>query len=172
MGIASNMGVKVVSVIRNGPQYKENAEHLKKHGAFLVVPDDYVKTPKFKELLGDLPKAKLVFDSVGGSDVNELAKCVEDNGKVVSYANLSNNPAVISTNATVFRGISHVGFWLTKWQQTASEQDVQNMHNEIAKLIQSNKLKLYVEKHPFKDFNVALEQARKGHGGRKVLLSM
>jgi trans-2-enoyl-CoA reductase len=55
--------------------YQDVVEQLKDIGDGPVIPEDYLETPQFKELISDLPKPKLALNAVGGKrTVTEMAR--------------------------------------------------------------------------------------------------
>ena len=55
-------------------EYGVIVERSKKDGAFLVISEEYIHTPRFKELISDLPKPKLALNCGGGKAATNLAR--------------------------------------------------------------------------------------------------
>lgn len=73
--IAAARGVKTVNVIRRSrTDYPALVERMKHYGAYIVIGDDYLRTPEFRKLVADLPKPKLVLNAVGGDTATEMAR--------------------------------------------------------------------------------------------------
>lgn len=73
--IAAARGIKTINIIRRSrSDYAELVERMKSYGAYVVVGDDYVRTPEFRKLIADLPKPKLALNCVGGDTSTEMAR--------------------------------------------------------------------------------------------------
>jgi mitochondrial enoyl-[acyl-carrier protein] reductase / trans-2-enoyl-CoA reductase len=165
--IAAERGIKVVSVIRSRPNFDEEVERLKALGSYMVVSEDYVRTPPFKRVLADLPTPKLALNGVGGSSATELIRNLGSGGTMVTYGGMSRRPVTVPTSALIFRDIKLRGFWLPE-----SEKPVEPVHNALADLIKGDKLKLWMQTWEFSDFDGALNRHKESQRGRKVVLKM
>ena len=56
------------------PDFEHIVEQLKVQGGYIVVSDQYVRTPPFKRLISDLPPPKLGLNSAGGTSATEIAR--------------------------------------------------------------------------------------------------
>eukprot|EP01099_Mayorella_cantabrigiensis_P001335 TRINITY_DN1581_c0_g1_i1.p1 TRINITY_DN1581_c0_g1~~TRINITY_DN1581_c0_g1_i1.p1 ORF type:complete len:379 (+),score=105.62 TRINITY_DN1581_c0_g1_i1:86-1222(+) len=174
--IAQSRGIKVVSVVRqeNLGEESELVARLKKFGATIVVTPEYLRTPKFNELISDLPKPKLALDAVGGNVATDLARRLAPGGTLVSYGAMAKQPLEFPSSLFLFNDIRVKGFWLSQWLQSHSAQEVDALFEKITTLIQQQKLFTWLERHPFESaqaFEFALERLGQVRD-RKVYLSM
>ncbi|EGC31196.1 hypothetical protein DICPUDRAFT_50320 [Dictyostelium purpureum] len=170
--IAKSRGIKTINVIRNGPDFEDNVNRIKKLGGDIVVSDKYIRTPAFQRLIADLPRPKLALNAVGGASATELVRILGDNGTIVTYGGMSREPVVIPTSHLVFRNIKSQGFWLNRWISENSLADRTKIINNIFDLYRKQNFKLMIEKHKFSDFEAALEKSQQGGNGRKIVLDL
>lgn len=165
--IAASRDVKCISVIRSRPDFDEEVERLKALGAYMVVSEDYVRTPPFKRILADMPAPKLALNGVGGNSATELARNLGAGGTLVTYGGMSRRPVTLPTSSLIFRDIQVKGFWLPN-----STAPVEPVHNALADLIRADKLKLWMQTWEFSDFEGGLKRHKEAQRGRKVVLKM
>jgi len=74
--LCARRGIKVISIVRERPldDYGDIVERSKKDGAYIVISEDHVDTPNFRELISDLPAPKLALDCCGGRSATNLAR--------------------------------------------------------------------------------------------------
>jgi len=169
--MAAARGIKSIAVIRARPDLDETVERLKAHGAYAVVTDEYLRTPAFKRLISDLPPPKLALNAVGGQVATDIARTLGQGGVMITYGGMSRQPVAIPTSLLIFKDIDARGFWMTRWLTQASEQERQQMLDDICAMYRQQKLRVWIEKHPFSKFDIALTRAVEQRKDRKVLLT-
>ncbi|EGG24996.1 trans-2-enoyl-CoA reductase [Cavenderia fasciculata] len=165
-------GIKTINIIRRSSDYDETVDRLKKLGGDIVVSEEYVRTPEYARLVADLPRPRLALNAVGGDSATELARNVADGGALVTYGGMSRRPVTVPTAHLIFRNVSVHGFWLTRWVEQHSQAEISAMYEHIFGLIRDKKLKLWLEKHKFSDFNNALLRSQEPGKGRKIILDL
>jgi len=170
--LANAKKVKTINIIRNRADFAETHDRLKAVGAFMVVSEDYVKTPQFKRLLTDLPAPKLALNCVGGTSATDLARILGPGGSMVTYGGMSKKPITIPTSLFIFKNIQLKGFWLTKWVEEHSAEERQKMLDTLFNHIRKDELKLWMERREFENFGDALARTRQAQRDRKVVLMM
>lgn len=170
--LANNLGVKSINIIRRRTDYDNLVERLKSYGAYIVVGDDYLRTAEFRKLISDLPKPKLALNCVGGPSATELIRLLAPGGLMVTYGGMSLQPVTVPTSSLIFNDVTLKGFWMSRWYEQHGDQEKKNLINELIKIVKSEKLRLWTERHPFASFNAALARAiNTSSRDRKVLLS-
>jgi len=170
--IAASRGIKSINIIRRRSDYQDLVERMKEYGAWIVCADDYIRTAEFRTLISDLPKPKLALNCVGGPSVTEMVRLLDNGGTLVTYGGMSLKPVTIPTGSFIFNDITSKGFWMTKWYNTQGNEARQALLKELIGLVQQNKLRLWVERIPFSDFEIGLSRALNSSvRDRKVLLS-
>jgi trans-2-enoyl-CoA reductase len=165
-------GYRLILAMRPRADWDVMVERLKAQGAEAVVEEEFVRTPAFKRLLADMPAPQLALNAVGGRSATELARHLARGGTLVSYGGMSRQPVTLPTSLFIFKDIVARGFWLTAWNKTASPEAKQKMLSELLQLVQSGKLKVFVERHEFDNFADAFKRVHDGQVSRKVVLSM
>jgi trans-2-enoyl-CoA reductase len=170
--IAGARGYRLVLAMRQRADWDVMVDRLKQQGAEAVVDEEFVRTPAFKRLIADMPAPLLALNAVGGRSATELARHLGRGGTLVSYGGMSRQPVTLPTSLFIFKDIVARGFWLTQWNKTASAEAKQTMINDLLQLVQSGKLKVFVERHEFDNFADAFKRVRDGQVSRKVVLSI
>jgi len=171
--IANSRGIKSLNVIRQRPDFPDIVEKLKNLGGHSVYTDEYISTAPFKRILNDMPsKPKLALNMVGGTNATELIRHLGEGGTMVTYGGMSHRPVTAPTSSFIFNDVKLVGFWLTKWLETHSVADRQQMLDPIFELIRSGKLQLWMQTWKFDNFFDALKQEKIPQRDRKVVLTM
>lgn len=171
--LAHLKGVKTINFIRNGPNYEDNVEHIKSYGGYIVDSYQYLQGPSFRRLISDLPKPKLLLNNIGSRLVNDMSKLLADNGTIVTYGAMTNQPIVMPASSFIFRNLNMRGFWLEKWNREHSIEERRAMYDHILTLCENKSLKIWTESHNFENgFEVALKRSRFYNRQRKVVLSL
>lgn len=170
--LAAARKLKTVNIIRNRPDYAETVDTLKSLGADIVVNEEFVRSSDFSSLVADLPRPKLALNAVGGQSATELARQLAENGILVTYGSMANQPVTIPTSALIFKNINVRGFWLSRWLQEHPAAERKAMYDELGSLVKAGKLKLALERAKFSEFPQALERAQEPYRGRKVVMMM
>lgn len=169
MQLAAERGIRTVSIVRDRPNGADTIERLKAYGAHLVVTDSYLRKPEFRRLVADLPKPKLALDAVGGPSATEMARLLAPRGTLVSYGCLSRKPVQLPSSLFYLNEIVVKGFSLSRWyaESPAAAQD--ELWSYLAKLVDEQRLRLWIERHKATHFARAIERTRM-QIDRKILL--
>jgi len=170
MQIAASRGINTINVIRDRPDQEDVVEKMKAWGGYIVVTESYFRTPKFRQLISDLPKPRLALNGSGGYSATEIARHLAPGGTFVTYGSMSNKPVQLPTSLFLFNDIKARGFWLKKWNQENSPQDKENMLQELQSLIENQRLRLWIEYHDLSSFSFALDRYYEPYKNRKVVL--
>lgn len=171
--MARNMGVKTINIVRSDrPACEKELKLLTNLGGNLNVPDYYVNTPEFRDILKDYPACKLALNCVGGDETTEMVRSLAIGATVVTYGGMSKRPFVVPFDLLTQKQLSLKGFWISKWNQEHSKAERSAMIEEIIKMIRNDQLSFFYEVHDFDDFTYALDQALEPFRFRKVILRM
>lgn len=164
--------VKNINIVRNRPDIAELKKYLENLGATYVLTEEELRsTTIFKDKCIDKPS--LALNCVGGKSSLEMLRHLQHSGKMVTYGGMSREPVTVPTSAFIFKNLSFYGYWMTTWNQTASQQEKDKMLSELIILMCENKLKGPIHKLvKFENYEEALSNAlsSKGFTGCKYVL--
>lgn len=160
-----------VNVVRNRPNIDELKQTLKSFGATEVLTEEEVRvTTLFKS--GQLKAPTLGLNCVGGKSATNILRHLAHNGQLVTYGAMSREPLNIPTGALIFKDIAFRGYWMSRWKETHSKEEYENMCGELFQLIADGKLKTPIHKlvpvSEYKEVMVELTDL-KGMTGQKIL---
>jgi trans-2-enoyl-CoA reductase len=145
---------------------------LSNYGGDINVPEDYVNSYGFNEMIKDLPPIKLAFNCIGGEGVVDIARVVGKGATLVTYGGMSKEQVAIPSDLISKKLLKLQSFWVTEWAKNHSIAERTTMINDISSLVRSKKLSLLYEMHDFDDFNYALHKSMEPYGLRKIILNM
>ncbi len=100
---------------------------LKQHGAkYVIATDESDLVAEVQRITGG-KGARLVFDPVGGPDIEKLAQATADEGIVFQYGGLSGQPTPYPHWTAAFRGLSIRG-WVASSIWNKPERFARNRH--------------------------------------------
>lgn len=171
--MAREMGVKTINIVRSDrPNVEETLQLLNNLGGDINVPDEYVNTPGFNEIIADLPPIKLGLNCVGGDQTTHLVRTLGDKATLVTYGGMSKRPINVPFETLVYKQLRMKGFWVSEWYKKHNQLDRSVMMSEICNMIRTDKLALFHEVHDFDDFEHALKRSQEPFQFRKVVLNM
>jgi NADPH:quinone reductase-like Zn-dependent oxidoreductase len=164
IALAKLAGVKTLNVVRR----EEAAQQVMQWGGDRVVLQGD-RLHKDIELALDGKKLTLIFDSVGGMPVSELAKSVKSGGSIVLYGLQSSQFPVFSPDF-LFRGLSLHGFWLANWIRSAPRTEIQETYQKLGGLVADRSLSAAVEHvYPLEQFKEAFKRSLTSNRSGKIL---
>ncbi|CAH0400883.1 unnamed protein product [Chilo suppressalis] len=157
-------GIKNINIVRNRPDINELKKYLENLGATYVLTEEELRsTTIFKEK--KIEKPLLALNCVGGKNALEMLRHLQHSGKMVTYGGMSRDPVNIPTSAFIFKNLSFHGFWMTAWNEKASQSEKDKMSEDIIKMMCENKLKGPVHKMvKFDNYEEALRNALSSKG--------
>ena len=164
--LAKQRGIKTVNIVRR----EGLADDLMAKGADVVLIDGPDLTAQIAEAT-DNASIMLALDPVGGDTYGRLADSLGYGGTLVTYGVLSGKPATLDTGKVIFNDTRLRGFWLYKWYQTATMQEMQAAFGQVIPLIANGTLKANIDSR-FTVDQIKQAVARAWEGGRngKVLI--
>ncbi|XP_047992094.1 enoyl-[acyl-carrier-protein] reductase, mitochondrial-like [Leguminivora glycinivorella] len=139
-------GVKNIAVVRKRPDIDDLKKFLEVLGATHVLTEEELRpTTIFKDKV--IAKPTLALNCVGGKSTTDLLRHLEHSGTMVTYGGMSRKPVTIPTAAFIFKNLSFLGFWMTKWNEKADNKAAkEEMMCNIVNLMCEQKLKGPVHK--------------------------
>lgn len=164
--------IKNVNIVRNRPEVDELKKYLTNLGATYVLTEEELRTTTiFKDK--SIARPSLALNCVGGKNSLEMLRQLKHGGKMVTYGGMSRDPVTIPTSAFIFKDLSFHGFWMTRWNDEASQSEKDKMISELVALMCEGKLKGPVHKLvKFDKYEEAVGNALSSHGftGCKYIL--
>ncbi len=159
--LGRKFGFQTINIVRREEQ-KEELENL---GADKVICFEPEKdsTEEFQKKILDITNQKgvqHVIDPVGGKTGSATVTCLGENGKMISFGTLSNEPLIFSPRELMTPGACIQGFWLGQWMQKQSLISKLKLIKQITKLIQEGVLTSVVgESFSLEEINSAVQYA-------------
>ncbi|WP_176057648.1 zinc-binding dehydrogenase [Paraburkholderia sp. BCC1876] len=160
--LANSRGIHVVNLVRREAGVAELAE-IGIGNAVSTDGDGWKK--RVRELIGEAPLVAGV-DSVGGDASGDIFGLLGENGTLVSFGAMSNEPMRLSSGDAIFKQATVKGFWVSKIFEVTSAADKARMVGELIGLAASGELKLPVDA-VFDVENAALAAEASGKSARK-----
>ncbi|KAI9189482.1 hypothetical protein H9P43_000915 [Blastocladiella emersonii ATCC 22665] len=137
--IAKLRGFRTINVIRDRPEFDALAAKLTALGADYVVRDG---TDELKDLVAAHPEwnIKLALNTVGGASAGALIGALSNGGTLVSYGAMTPAPITVPATAFIFKDVTLRGFWMSKWQKTASPEASRAMLDDLVRWFEEGTL--------------------------------
>ncbi len=163
--IAKHLGLRTINFVRR-PELVAGLEDI---GADVVLVESRDVAKTVGELTGGA-RVALGLNAVGGDSAIAVASCLSDDAAHVTYGAMSLQALKIPNAYLIFKNIRFCGFWLSRWNETASANAVQEMFNMLAGVAETSGLTLPVDSvFPLEDHRAALARAQEGMREGKVL---
>lgn len=139
--LGKTVGFKTFNIVRREAQ----AEELRRLGAdFVQVFDENNDSPE--QLVASIKDnscsdgVRYAIDAVGGKTGSAIVASLGQNGSMLAYGTLSNEPLVFSPRTLMTKGSRIEGFWLGSFMANASLVFKLRLVRRLTKLIQSGVL--------------------------------
>ena len=164
--IARHLGIKTINFVRR----PELCEELTDLGGDLVVLDDEAGHRSAREFLGS-QKLTLALNAVGGDSALRLMDLLSPDGTLVTYGAMSRRSLKVPNKYLIFKNLEIRGYWLSKWSETASHLEMQEILRPLAAMILKDQLKLPVDRViPMADYAEALSLAQSDGRSGKIII--
>ncbi|MFY9209999.1 MAG: zinc-dependent alcohol dehydrogenase family protein [Aestuariivita sp.] len=164
---AREMGLHTVNIVRRA----DVKAALEADGADVVIVDDGTidLTAAIRDAAPTPPR--LALDAVGGRATGQLAAALADGGTVAVYGLLSGDENSVAARDLVFRGIKLRGFWLAEWYQSATPQQMKDLHAFLGEKLAEGVIHTDVDaRYPLSRIKEAVAHAaRAGRNGKIIL---
>ncbi|KAJ6518616.1 hypothetical protein C8R45DRAFT_884592 [Mycena sanguinolenta] len=185
--IAASQGLKTLNLVRKRPNFDDLTKKLKDLGATEVLTyDDLADRSLTQKIVKEWTAGKgirLGLNCVSGPDTTTMARLLGQDAYLVSYGAMSKQPLSLPTSLFIFKNLTSVGFWQSRWYQTHTREDKENLMKKLVDLVAQGKL--HAPEHeilaiPVEDSDeVAGQKVRdtfakisQGQYGKKVLLKI
>ncbi|KAJ7077920.1 hypothetical protein B0H15DRAFT_861416 [Mycena belliarum] len=143
--IAAARGLKTLNLVRSRPDLEDLTRKLKALGGTEVLTyDDLADRALIKTIMNDWTGGKgirLGLNCVSGKDTSAMARLFGSNAYLVSYGAMSKEPLSLPTSLFIFKNLTSVGFWQSRWYKTHTRQDKENLMETLVDLVAQGKLK-------------------------------
>jgi len=139
--IAKQLGFKTVNLVRRPELVKE----LEAEGADVVLTDDHDLRKEIPALTGGA-KIGLALNAVGGESALHVANALAAHGTHVTYGAMSLHPVRVPNGLLIFKDLRFRGCWVTKWYESSSLAEKQEMFRHLFSFAERGILKTKVEK--------------------------
>eukprot|EP00850_Spirogloea_muscicola_P017020 SM000142S00534 [mRNA] locus=s142:245589:247190:+ [translate_table: standard] len=166
--LASVAGIKTINVVRKDTYVDE----LKKLGADeIIVSTDEEEIAKRVYRITEGRYAYAAVDSVAGKGTKAMVASVRSGGTVFIFGGASGPEFVASIGDLIFRDVTIRGWWLSRYIEKHSPDELQRLVKEILTLYESGCLEIsHGETYDLADFATALKKNQaEGRGGKIIL---
>jgi trans-2-enoyl-CoA reductase len=165
--LARARGIRTMNVVRRASLFGE----LKALGAEACVVDGDDLADRVHAQTAGAP-IRLGLDAVSGRATARIASCVGDEGVVCNYGSMSGEDPVMPRGALSARGVSLVGFTLTRPLARTPREQVQAMYAELARQLVDGTLSAPVEQvYAIEEIKDALAHAQRAERTGKILVA-
>ena len=163
---ARKLGIRTVSVVRR----ESLKQPLLDLGADVVVAEGEPYDKQIEELTGG-KRPRLALNSIGGESALRILNALSPGGTHVTFGAMSFEAVRFPTRQLIFDDVRICGFWLIRWRQIHTVEEVRALDDQVFSLIADGTFRFPVEaKYPLADFQKALQHTREPRLG-KVLLT-
>lgn len=167
MQLARSQGWRVLNLVRR----EAAAAICTAAGAEHVVVES---GPDFKDHARKIlngHRVHLALNAVGGESALRLASLLDDGGHHVTFGAMSRQKLSIPNRFLIFNNLTFSGFWLSKWMQRATRDEMQSLYQMLARKMADQELVLPVEKiYPVGEISTALVHAQQAERSGKILI--
>jgi len=166
--LAKALGLRTLNVVRR----VELIEELEKIGGDVVVTEEMNLRDQVQALCGG-KNPKLALNAVGGASALNLANALAPGAPLVTYGAMGRQPLKIPNSLLIFKNLSFHGFWLRRWKETASPNDVRETYRKLSAYLLAGVLHTPVHKtFPLSQALEAVAEAAREKRSGKILLRM
>jgi NADPH:quinone reductase-like Zn-dependent oxidoreductase len=133
--LARDLKIRLLNTVKSSPVISE----LKEIGAGAVLIDSDDLRDRVVAVTQGAP-IRLALDAVGGAATARLAKCLADEGVIVSYGALSGEPCQITSEALASRGIRLCGMNPTRLLARKTPEERRALYARIGELLAAKRL--------------------------------
>jgi len=166
--LARHLGYRTLNVVRRA----EVCDELRAAGGDVVVTEDVDLRREARGLCGGgLPR--LALNAVGGASALNVANALAGGSPVVTYGAMGRQPLKIPNGLLIFRNLSFVGFWLRRWKEGATREEVFETYRMLAELVDRGVLHTPVHRvFALEEIGEAVVEAGRERRGGKVLVGL
>jgi NADPH:quinone reductase-like Zn-dependent oxidoreductase len=170
--LGKHFGFVTINIVRRA----EQVEELKSLGADEVLVFDGKESSiddlrnEVRELTGNFGVG-CAIDPVGGATGSAVIGCLGENGRLLVYGTLDDEPLKFSPRQLMTNGSKVEGFWLSRHMQSLGLLGKLKLVRKITQLMQAGILVSDVSQtYPLEDIAQAVTQSERPSRGGKILL--
>lgn len=164
--LAKAKGIRTVNIVRRA----ETIPQVLELGGDIVIEDGPNLAERVEKATRNEP-IRLALDAVAGPGIQSLAECLAEGSKIVNYGMLSGEACVLEPEQTIFRGITLVGFWLSKMLNRLSLAERKSLFDTLSQMMVDGSLKIDIDScYGIKDIGDAIRRAEQAQRGGKVIV--
>ena len=161
---AKQWGIQTVNMVRR----PELAAELLALGATRV----YVEEANSAASCAEKGRCRLALNGVGGESAAQLARCLADEGHLVTYGAMSKEPVVLNNALLIYKRIHAHGFNRTLWGYGVTYDEAKTLYQTLFMQLKKAPFSIPIHKtYPFSDYKHALKTAQQEGLNGKVLFS-
>lgn len=169
IALASQRGVPTLAFVRNESQVPA----LMALGATAAFTDDAKGFSEAKLRMKSEPGISTGLNAVGGDSALRMLELLRPGGELITYGAMSKRSLKVSNRMLIFDDLRLSGFWLSRWYQTQSQDQIAGLLTQLARLQSSGRLPIRIDSiHPMSSYLEAIERAQQGGRSGKVLLEL
>ncbi|KDQ19452.1 hypothetical protein BOTBODRAFT_28029 [Botryobasidium botryosum FD-172 SS1] len=180
--ISAALSLKTINLVRDRPDISELKSKLSSLGATHVLTYDELAEKSTKTRVKEWTSGrsiKLGLNCVGGRDTTLMTGLLGHDAHLVSYGAMSKSPLSLPTSYFIFKNLTSHGFWMSRWYDSHSKSDREQLLAELADMMIAGKL--HAPEHEIVTLRGSDEQVSEqvreaigkgsaGRHGKKVLL--
>ena len=164
--LAAQRGIKTINIVRR----EDLILPLTSLGGTVVLVDGPDLVERVRQATHDAD-IRLAFDCVGGDTFERMVETLGYGASIVAYGTLSGKQPELDMRSLIANDIRPRGFWLAKWYETATAEQIQAALGALVPLIATGEIKTKVDsRYPLEDISAAVTRAAAGGRDGKVLL--
>ncbi|NOX98886.1 MAG: zinc-binding dehydrogenase [Verrucomicrobia bacterium] len=164
--LARERGLKTLAFVRR----EEAIAPLLELGADCVLLDEADSFDAARAAFGDSPP-RLALNGVGGDSALRMMDLLANEGTHVTYGAMSRRSLKVPNKFLIFKRLTLTGFWVTRWLESASGEEIHSMLDQLAELMIKTRLHMPVaEVFPIDDIHSAIRAAQGDRRQGKILL--
>lgn len=166
--IGRELGYRSVNIVRR----PELIDELKAEGADVVLVDSENLRDEVAAATERAP-IRLALNAVGGESVNRMVKALAPDAWIVTYGAMSLKPVTIPNGMLIFKNLRFTGFWVTKWYDNATPQQLRDTFKPLFEMAQRGKLRTKVEAvYSLVELKAAIAHAMQNKRGGKIVFDL
>lgn len=140
--LAGLNSMEVINIVRK----EEHVQKLKADGASIVLNSTQENFKNELKVLAHQLGAGMAFDAVGGEQTGILLNTLPDHSKVIVYGGLAGGLlSAIEPFDIIFRDKKLIGFNLTEWKQSKTNEDFLQISDYLQQLIIDGKIRTKIQ---------------------------
>ena len=138
--LAKSLGLRTMNLVRR----EELRAELLSLGADAVVVEGDTAVDEAKSVLGK-DRPGLAFNCVGGESALRLMNLLAPGGTHITFGAMARRPLTVPNGLLIFKDLRIRGLWITRWIESASPAELQEVYGKLADHMASGRLSMPVD---------------------------